>query len=53
MTRRKRISEPPAHVRAQLPRLASEANRSNNRIDVLDVQNNWQHHIDTGLLKVR
>ena len=53
MTGKKPISERSAFVRAQRPTLAPDANRSNVRIDELDAQNSWQHHIDTGLLKVR
>lgn len=50
MTRKKPISEPPASVRTQRPRLAPDANRSFHRVDELDAQNSWQHHIDAGLL---
>ncbi|HET9337026.1 MAG TPA: hypothetical protein VFO12_11550 [Sphingomicrobium sp.] len=53
MPRKQPISEPPAYVRAQRPRLAPDANCSNNRIDELDAQRAWQNHIDARLLKVR
>ena len=55
MAHRKPItrSEPPAFVRAQRPHLALDVNRSNHSIDELDAQLSWQHHIDSGLLKVR
>ena len=29
-----------------------DANRSNNRIDELDAQRAWQHHIDAGRIEV-
>ena len=53
MARNKPISEPPASICAKRPHLGSEVNRSNVRVDELDAQLAWQHHIDAGLLKVR
>ena len=53
--RRTQHDPPEAHlpVRAQRPRLAPDANRSNHRIDELDAQRAWQHHTDAGQLKGR
>ena len=53
MTRKKPISEPPASVRAQRPHPAPDANRSINRIEELDDQLAWQHHIAAGRIEVR
>lgn len=53
MARMKPISEPSAFVRAQRPRLATEANRSNHRIDELDAQNAWLAHIAAGRFEIR
>lgn len=53
MIRTKSIPESPASPGAQRPILAPDASRSNLRVDELDAQRAWRHHIDTGRIVVR